>query len=259
VGKTNEKRAEQRLRYRWPVRFAMRVGQKPLRGQIVDVTSRGLAFLCHPGENSPHPDQLVTTGFGVPHFNSHGSFDTVFFNRVGRVCRVDSLSDKVSRVAIQFAEPLFFQPGEQNISDSEAQQRLEAKARSVIKAMRTSGTSDEAPAKTGSRTAVKRKSPAQAKRRVSSEKAARGKTRAYAEQIAKVKAEAAQKIAKVSAEAADAIARIEAGSDAEASTCDGKRGAGGKKRNAKPNASPPADRGLLKRVDSFITDKSKVF
>jgi len=94
---------------------------------------------------------------------------------------------------------------------------------------------------------------------VSSEKAARGKTRAYAEQIAKVKAEAAQKIAKVSAEAADAIARIEAGSDAEASTCDGKRGAGGKKRNAKPNASPPADRGLLKRVDSFITDKSKVF
>ncbi len=205
VGKINEKRAEQRLRYRWPVRFATKAGQKPLRGQIVDITSRGLAFLCHPGEDCPHPDQLVTTGFGVPHFNSHGSFDTVFFNRVGRVCRVDGLNDKVNRVAIQFAEPLFFQPGRQDISDSEAQQRLEAKAQSLVKAKPPSGTGDEAPAKTGSRAAAKRKSSAQAKAPVSSEKKGR------------------------------------------------------KKKNAKRSASPPSDRGLLKMVDSFITDKSKVF
>ena len=248
VGKTNEKRAEQRLRYRWPVRFAMRVGQKPLRGQIVDVTSRGLAFLCHPGENSPHPDQLVTTGFGVPHFNSHGSFDTVFFNRVGRVCRVDSLSDKVSRVAIQFAEPLFFQPGEQNISDSEAQQRLEAKAQSLVKAKPPSGTGDEAPAKNRSKTTAKTKPPAPAKRQVSSERKGREKAQAYAEHVAKV-----------STEAADAIAGIEVEVAAEAPAPAAKRSAGGKKKNAKPNAPPPADRGLLKRVDSFITDKSKVF
>ena len=259
VGKTNEKRAEQRLRYRWPVRFAVRFRQKPLSGQIVDVTSRGLAFLCHPGENCPHADQRVTTSFGVPHFNSQGSFDTVLINRVGRVCRIDSLSDKVNRVAIQFAEPLFFRPGEQNISDADVQKRLEAKARSVIKAKPKSGTHDEAKAKTGSRAAAERKSRAQAKRRVGIEKEARRKVQGYAEQIAKVKAEAAQEIAKVSAEAADAIARIEAGFDAEALACGDKSRAERKEKNAKQNAGLPRDRGLLRKVDSFITDKSKVF
>ena len=248
VGKTNEKRAEQRLRYRWPVRFAMKVRQKPLSGQIVDVTSRGLAFLCHPGEDCPNPDQLVTTGFGVPHFNSHGSFDTVFFNRVGRVCRVDCLSGKVNRVAIQFAEPLFFRPGEQDISDSDAQQRLEAKARSLVKAERTIATSEQAPARTQPRATARKKSSAQAKTQVSSEGKGRKKVQAHAEQIAKV-----------STEAADALTRIEAGHDAEASARGDKRRADSKKRNAKQNAGQPKNLGLLRKVDSFITDKSKVF
>lgn len=258
VGKTNEKRAEQRLRYRWPVRFMIRAKQKPLAGQIVDVTSRGLAFLYHAGEHCPAPDQLVTTSFGVPHFNSHGSFDTVFFNRVGRVCRVDSLNDKVNRVAIQFAEPLFFRPGEQDISESDAQQRLEAKARSLIKAKPRSGTHVEAPANTGSKATAGRKPRTQAERRMNSEEDTRKKMQAYAEKIAKVKAEAAQKIAKVSAEAADAIARIEAGRDTEASASGDKRRAD-RRRNTKQNAGQPKELGLLRKVDSFITDKSKVF
>jgi hypothetical protein len=248
VGKTKEKRTEQRLRYRWPVRFAAKVGQRPLRGQIVDVTSGGLAFLCHPGEDCPHPDQFVTAGFGVPHFNSHGSFDTVFFNRVGRVCRVDSLNDKVSRVAIQFAEPLFFQPGQQDISDSAAQQRLEAKARSLVKAERAIATGDEAPDMTASRAAAKRKSPAQAKRQVTSEKKGRRKVQVHAEQPANV-----------STGAAEVIAGIEVGVDVDAPASVAKRSAASKKKNAKRSASPPSDRGLLKKVDSFITDKSKVF
>jgi hypothetical protein len=226
----------------------MRVRQKLLCGQIVDVTSRALAFLYHPGENCPQPDQLVTTSFGVPHFNSHGSFDTVFFNRVGRVCRVDSLSDKVNRVAIQFSEPLFFRPGEQDISDSEAQQRLEAKARSLVKAKRTNGIGDEAPAKTRPRTAARKKSPSQSKKQMNSGEEAHRKTRAYAE-----------KIAKVSTEAADEIARIEAGVDGQAPSSGGKGSAGSKKKNAKQNARQPKDPGLLRKVDSFITDKSKVF
>ena len=33
--------------------------------------------------------------------------DTAFFNRVGRVCRVENLNSRVSRIAVQFAEPLF--------------------------------------------------------------------------------------------------------------------------------------------------------
>ena len=248
VGKINEKRAEQRLRYRWPVRFAAKVGQKPLRGQIVDITSRGLAFLCHPGEDCPHPEQLVTTGFGVPHFNSHGSFDTVFFNRVGRVCRVDSLNDKVNRVAIQFAEPLFFQPGQQSISDSEAQQRLEVRTKSLVRAERPIATSEQAPAKTQPKATVRKKSSAQAKTQVSSERKGRKKAQVHAEQIAKV-----------STEATDEIAGVEAEVRAEVPASAAKRSDGSKKKNVKRSALPPPDRGLLKRVDSFFTDKNKVF
>jgi len=132
--KADEQRAEQRLCYRWPVRFAKDVKEKHSPGQIVDVSSRGVAILCHADKNCPHPDQLVTIDFGVPHFDSADSFDSVFFNRTGRVCRVDNLSNKVNRVAFQFAEPLFFKPGEQDISESDVQQRLQTKARLIVKA-----------------------------------------------------------------------------------------------------------------------------
>ncbi|MHC4540934.1 MAG: hypothetical protein ACYS74_14315 [Planctomycetota bacterium] len=253
VGKTNEKRAEQRLRYRWPVRFAVRAGQKPLSGQAVDITSRGMAFLYHPGENCPRPDQLITANFSVPHFNAHGSFDTVFFNRVGRVCRVDSPGGKVSRVAIQFAEPLFFKPGEQNISDSDAQQRLEAKARSIIEAKHKTGTRDEASAE------AEHKARAKTQRRVRTEKEARKKVRACAKQIAKVRAEAAEEIARVSAEAANAIAGIEAEFAAKAETSDRAKDPDVQKKNGKQDAGQARNRRLLKKVDSFITDKNKVF
>ena len=127
-------RQEQRLCYRWPVRFASDVKEKPFPGQIVDVSSWNLAFLCHADKNCPSLEQLITLDFGVPYFGSTDSFDTVFFNRVGRVCRIDELSNLVNRVVIQFARPLFFKPGEQSISESDAMQRLEAKAQSLSKA-----------------------------------------------------------------------------------------------------------------------------
>ena len=101
---------------------------------MVDVSSKGMALLYHADEKCPHPNQSITTNFGVPYFDSGDSFDTVFFNRIGRVCRIDSLSSKVNRIAIQFAEPLFFKPGEQDINDSDTKQRLEAKAQLIVSA-----------------------------------------------------------------------------------------------------------------------------
>jgi hypothetical protein len=205
VGKTNEKRAEQRLRYRWPVRFAVRAGQRPCSGQAVDITSQGMAFLYHPSENCPRSDQLITANFGVPHFNAHGSFDTVLFNRVGRVCRVDSLSEKVSRVAVQFDEPLFFKPGEQNIGESDAQQRLEAVARSVLEI--------------------------------------RLKGRKHDEDLVKGYAEALEETAGLGA----------------ASVSDRRAEDPNVQKKGEKGARQAEGRRLLKKVDSFITDKSKVF
>ena len=139
MGKVREHRAEKRLRYRWHARFASNPKQKPLSGQMVDVSSKGMALLYHADKNCPKPDQFITTNFGVPYFDSEDSFDTVFFNRIGRVCRVDNLTSKVNRIAVQFAEPLFFKPGEQNISDSDAKQRLEAKAQLIVSAKEKAG------------------------------------------------------------------------------------------------------------------------
>jgi hypothetical protein len=145
MGKVRENRTEKRLRYRWHARFTSNPKQKPLSGQMVDVSSKGMALLYHADENCPKPDQFITTNFGVPYFDSEDSFDTVFFNRIGRVCRVDNLTSKVNRIAVQFAEPLFFKPGEQNISDSDAKQRLEAKAQLIVSAKEK--TVAKAPAK----------------------------------------------------------------------------------------------------------------
>lgn len=126
-----ERRAEQRLRYRWPVRFAGDAKEKPFPGQIVDVSSGGIALLCRGDESCPHLDQPIRASFGVPHFDSEESFDTVLFNRMGRVCRVEDVGRSVRRIAIQFGEPLFFRPGEQGISESDVRQRLKAKVKSI--------------------------------------------------------------------------------------------------------------------------------
>ena len=175
-----EQRAEQRLCYRWPVRFARDVKEKPSPGQIVDVSSRGLAILCHADKKCPHPDQLVTVDFSVPHFDLADSFDTVMFNRIGRVCRVDNLSSLVNRVALQFAEPLFFKPGEQDISESDAQQRLQAKAHSISKAEEKAGTYGEALARAEERTRSYAQAKAEAEEKLTTEIEARCKAEANA-------------------------------------------------------------------------------
>ena len=129
----NERRTERRLRYRWPVRFISNTGGRPVQGQVVDISSYGMAFLCHSGQKRLWLNQKVQADFGVPHFNFSDSFDTVFFSRNSRICRIDDLKNQVRRVAIQFDEPLFFKPGEQDISESDLQRRLKDKAMLIAK------------------------------------------------------------------------------------------------------------------------------
>jgi hypothetical protein len=264
----SSRRAEQRLRYRWPVRFTTNLKQKqPFSGQLVDVCSQGMALLFHADKNCPRPEQLVTAGFGVPYFDSHGSFDTVFFNRVGRVCRVDNLNRRVNRVAVQFAEPLFFRPGEQNINEADAQQRLKAKARSVVSASRRPGTGDAAPGKADSiataevkrGTKTQKMSRTETNKRLKADAEARRRARACAEQITKVRAEAAKEIARVTAEAADAIARIETQFEAKAAAYDETGGRSSRKQNSKRDVDQSGERGLMKKVDTFLTNRSTVF
>jgi len=120
-----ERRREQRLRYQWPVWFAEDFNAVLAQGQMVDVSSQGAAFTCHADEECPYPGRTVTARFSIPRFSNTDSFDMASFTRSGRVCRVDDVNRFLRKVAIQFAEPLPFRPGEQaSSSESDAEQKL---------------------------------------------------------------------------------------------------------------------------------------
>lgn len=126
MDKTNERRIESRLSYHWPVWFAEDFNEALSQGQMVDVSSGGAAFTCHADENCPYHGQELTARFSVPRFGPGDRFDMASFARSGRICRVDDVNQFLRRVAVQFAEPLPFKPGEQADSESDTQQRLKA-------------------------------------------------------------------------------------------------------------------------------------
>lgn len=334
MGKANERRAEQRLRYRWPVRFTTSSRKEPSSGGIVDVSSNGLAFLCHAGRGCPKQGQIITANFGVPRFDSNDSFDTTFFKRTGRVCRVDSLSGRVNRVAIQFSEPLFFGPGEQNISESDARKRLEGKARSMLENRVKSEAYGEALAKVEekaricsealaraqermrayeeaktdveerlkaevearykaeaelmtevqekirsfaeARARAEERANIEAQARIEAEAKARTEARArakaekqlkeeaqkyadlVAQQLAAVRTEVAEEVARIRAEAAEEIARCRSGIKVRATVSNGIEVRDKIKQKSKTKVARSAD-GLLKKVDEFVTDKTRFF
>jgi len=106
-----ERRIEKRLRYSWPVWFAENYNELLTQGQMIDVSSRGAAFTCY-ADRCPWPGQHITARFSVPRYDQTDAFDLENFIRDGHICRVEEISPFVRRVAIQFAEPLPFKPGE---------------------------------------------------------------------------------------------------------------------------------------------------
>ena len=125
MDRDNERRTEQRLRYYWPIWFAENIDHQLSQGQMVDISSRGAAFTCYAEQECPHPGQHITARFSVPRYGEDEAFDMANFTRSGHVCRVESVNGFLSRVAVQFAEPLPFKPGEQAHDKADAEQVLE--------------------------------------------------------------------------------------------------------------------------------------
>ncbi len=125
-GQIKKVRREQRLCYDWPIWFAEDFKKTLFQGQLLDVSSGGAAFTCNARENCPYLGQQLTIRFRVPRFGSAAPFNVVLFTRIGHVCRVESIDSQSRRVVVEFARPLFFTPGEQNISESDVQERLRA-------------------------------------------------------------------------------------------------------------------------------------
>ncbi len=280
---TNEQRAEQRLNYRWPVKFTQDNKEKVFPGQIVDVSSRGIAFLCHADETCPHQGQYLTANFAVPHFDRGNSFDTVLFKRTGYVHRLDALSSRIHRIVIRFTEPLFFKPGEQDITGSDLQNRLEDRALSILKTEEKVKVYDEAltraeeqirfytetnvkaqalvKSETQARVKAETRAKSEAKLRAKAEKQAKAeaerraiieaqaqkKDRLHAEEIARIKEEKARAIAQVKTETAQTIAKIE----------EKLRSMGIDK--IKIIDQQPIRDVVLEKVDKFVKDRSKIF
>ena len=126
MDKNSERRTEQRLRYYWPIWFAEKFDRALSQGQMVDISSEAAAFTCYADDGCPYLGQQITARFSVPRYGPDDSFDMENFTRSGHVCRVDDVNNYLRRVAVQFAEPLPFKPGEQSNSESGAQQNLES-------------------------------------------------------------------------------------------------------------------------------------
>ncbi len=105
--KTKERRKEQRMHYELPVRFAEDLNTAVSQGVMVDISSRGMAFICNTDDNCPYPGQKLTTRFSIPRLGADCS-DMQSLTRTGRVCRIDTLSKNRRRVAMQFDEPPFW-------------------------------------------------------------------------------------------------------------------------------------------------------
>jgi len=133
--KTKEQRAEKRMRYHWFIQYADNVKQPLSQGRMVDVSSSGAAFFCFADKNCPQLGKLVATRFSVPDFDSDKPFDSASFSRIGRVCRVDNVNSSLRRVAIQFARPLPFKPGEQNIGEYDRTYKLVTESEGITAAM----------------------------------------------------------------------------------------------------------------------------
>lgn len=124
----NERRKEQRLRYYWPIWFARDLSHTLSQGQMVDISSRAASFTCYADEECPYLGQPIIARFSVPRYGPDDSFDMADFTRTGHVFRIDDVNSHLRRIAVNFAEPLPFKPGEQSEENSEAQHTHEAAA-----------------------------------------------------------------------------------------------------------------------------------
>lgn len=106
-------RSESRLRYSWPVWFAENFDDMLAQGQMVDVSSKGAAFTCY-ADKCPQNGQNITARFSVPRHHSSDPFDMENFVKTGHICRIEDDGPYVKRIAVQFAEPLPFNPAEPN-------------------------------------------------------------------------------------------------------------------------------------------------
>ena len=105
--RTKNRRRAPRLRYRVTVRFAEDVKdmEAASEGQMLDVSSGGVAFRYNADENCPHQGQHLLVHFSIPNSKVHDA-SMMEFTRTGRVLRVQQVNSTLHNIAVRFDEPL---------------------------------------------------------------------------------------------------------------------------------------------------------
>jgi len=123
----NERRREQRLYYRRPMWYFQSLSKARHKGQIVDISSNGMGFTCNiSNKNILAAKQKITTRVDVPLFGKDGNYDMIRFDRTGQIRRVEKLNNNMHRIALEFTQPLPFDPAEQGLPNSLIEQKLTA-------------------------------------------------------------------------------------------------------------------------------------
>ncbi|MBN2314386.1 MAG: PilZ domain-containing protein [Sedimentisphaerales bacterium] len=107
MNKTENRRRAPRLRYRVTVHYSDNTesGATAYEGQMLDISSGGLAFRCNADENCPYEGQQLNIRFSIPNSKVHDA-SMMDFNRTGQVLRVQEVNSTLWNVAVRFDEPL---------------------------------------------------------------------------------------------------------------------------------------------------------
>ena len=109
-GGHHERRAEQRLRYFWPVWYSSDGSVDIEQGRMVDLSSGGVSFLATPGTYPEQGDQIwLRSSYPMV---EDDAFGMASFTTVGRVLRNDAVGPLQRRIAVQFDIPLEHTPAE---------------------------------------------------------------------------------------------------------------------------------------------------
>jgi hypothetical protein len=112
----SERRKEERLNYSWSVWFtdgSEKFNEDLAWAEMIDVSSGGMGVIFSANENCPYEGQTLVFYFSVPYRKADGSVDRVCFTRVGQVRGVTEINESQFRGAVEFDEPLPFEPKEQ--------------------------------------------------------------------------------------------------------------------------------------------------
>ena len=108
MNETINRRRAPRLQYRVIVRYAENSEDKKKKvseGQMLDVSSGGLAFRCNADENCPYEGQELVIHFALPNSKVHDA-SMMEFTRTSRVLRVQEVNSALRNVGVRFDEPL---------------------------------------------------------------------------------------------------------------------------------------------------------